>query len=74
MPRALVLDTEDSTLWMEGRLSLASEQLDLRLRVAPKDFSPLSLRTPVQISGSLADPQWQLQACRRLLERARLQR
>ncbi|MCU7372146.1 AsmA family protein [Paucibacter sp. O1-1] len=62
VPRALVLDTEDSTLWMEGRLSLASEQLDLRLRVAPKDFSPLSLRTPVQISGSLADPQWQLQA------------
>ncbi|MCX2863537.1 AsmA family protein [Paucibacter sp. PLA-PC-4] len=62
VPRALVLDTEDSTLWMEGRLSLASEQLDLRLRVAPKDFSPLSLRTPVQISGSLGDPQWQLQA------------
>lgn len=61
VPRALVLDTEDSTLWMEGSLSLATERLDLRLRVAPKDFSPLSLRTPVQISGSLGDPQWQLQ-------------
>jgi AsmA family protein len=61
VPDALLLDTADSTLWVEGSLSLASEQLDLRLQVAPKDFSPLSLRTPVQIRGSLAAPAVSLQ-------------
>ncbi|MET0517388.1 MAG: AsmA family protein [Burkholderiaceae bacterium] len=62
VPRALVLDTEDSTLWMDGSLSLVSEQMDLRLQVAPKDFSPLSLRSPVHVGGSLGDPQLSLQA------------
>jgi uncharacterized protein involved in outer membrane biogenesis len=57
VPRALLFDTDDSTLWMDGSLSLVTEQLDLRLQVAPKDFSPLSLRTPVHVGGSLGDPQ-----------------
>jgi uncharacterized protein involved in outer membrane biogenesis len=55
-PRTLVVDTRDSTLWAEGRVSLADEQLDLRLQVAPKDFSPLTLRTPVLVQGPLAAP------------------
>jgi len=61
-PRALVIDTQDSTLWIDGRLSLVSEALDLRLQVAPKDFSPLSLRTPVRIAGNLGAPQISLEA------------
>ena len=55
-PRALVLDTVDSTLWMDGSVSLASEAIDLRMVVAPKDFSPLALRTPIHLRGSLANP------------------
>ena len=55
-PRVLVLDTRDSTLWSEGSLSLANEALDLRLLVSPKDFSPLALRTPLHVRGSLGDP------------------
>ena len=55
-PRALVLDTTDSTLWVEGSLSLASEAIDLRVSSAPKDFSPLTLRAPIQLRGSFANP------------------
>ena len=55
-PRVLVLDTSDSTVWSEGSLSLANEELDLRLLVSPKDFSPLALRTPIHVRGSFADP------------------
>ncbi len=55
-PRALVLDTVDSTLWVDGSVSLASEAIDLRVVVAPKDFSPLALRTPIHVRGSLANP------------------
>ena len=55
-PRVLVLDTRDSTLWIDGSLSLASEALDLRVVVTPKDFSPLALRTPLHVRGSFSNP------------------
>lgn len=54
--RLWVLDTSDSTLWAEGSLSLATEKLDLRAMVAPKDFSVLTLRAPVLIQGSFSHP------------------
>lgn len=55
-PRVLVLDTSDSTIWLDGTLSLATENLDLRAVVAPKDFSPLTLRAPLHIGGTFASP------------------
>lgn len=55
-PRVLVLDTADSTLWIDGSLSLATEALDLRVVVTPKDFSPLALRSPIRLRGSFANP------------------
>lgn len=55
-PRLLVLDTTDSTLWLDGSLSMATEALDMQVHVAPKDFSPLALRTPIHLGGSFADP------------------
>ena len=55
-PRVLVLDTRDSTLWIDGSISLATEAMDLRVVVTPKDFSPLALRTPLHLRGSFADP------------------
>jgi uncharacterized protein involved in outer membrane biogenesis len=60
-PRLMVLDTVDSTAWVDGTLSLASEKLDLRLVVAPKDFSLLTLRSPVHVLGSFAQPSIQLE-------------
>lgn len=56
VPRVLLVDTRDSTVWVDGRLSLADEKLDLTARVAPKDWSPLALRTPLRIEGSLSEP------------------
>lgn len=56
VPRVLLVDTRDSTVWMDGRLSLADEKLDLTARVAPKDWSPLALRTPLRIEGTLSEP------------------
>lgn len=55
-PRTLVVDTNDSVLWMDGTLSLAQETLDLRVVVAPRDFSPLALRTPLRVSGPFSSP------------------
>ena len=55
-PRVLVLDTPDSTLWIDGSLSLASEAMDMRVVVTPKDFSPLALRTPLHLRGTFASP------------------
>jgi hypothetical protein len=37
-------------------VSLRDESLDLRFVVSPKDFSPLTLRTPVRVRGTLGKP------------------
>ena len=55
-PRLAVVDTRDSVVWLEGSLSLANETLDIRAIVAPKDFSPLALRAPLRVRGTLAQP------------------
>lgn len=56
-PRAMVVDTGDSNMWITGNLSLLKETLDLRAVVSPKDFSPLALRTPVRIQGTFGAPE-----------------
>ena len=56
-PRVMVLDTTDSSVWVDGSLSLANETLDLRAVVMPKDFSPLTLRTPLRVTGSFSNPE-----------------
>ena len=55
-PEVLLVDTRDSTLWAEGSLSLADEKLALVARVEPKDFSPLALRSPLHVDGTLGAP------------------
>jgi AsmA family protein len=52
----MVIDTSDTAIWVEGSLSLASEELALRAVVMPKDFSPLTLRSPLRVTGTFADP------------------
>jgi uncharacterized protein involved in outer membrane biogenesis len=61
-PRAVLLDTKDSTVVVEGTVSLASEKLDLRAVVAPKDFSPLTLRAPIRVGGTFESPKVSLEA------------
>ena len=60
-PRALVVDTGDSTVWADGSVSLKDEALDLRVVVTPKDFSPLALRTPLFVKGTLKAPRVSLE-------------
>ena len=55
-PRVMVVDTTDTTVWVDGSLSLATEQLNLRAMALPKDFSPLTLRVPLNVTGSFAKP------------------
>jgi uncharacterized protein involved in outer membrane biogenesis len=60
-PDLLLVDTTDSIIKIDGSMSLATEQLDLVARVLPKDISPLALRTPLRIRGSLGDPDLSLE-------------
>lgn len=60
-PRVLVVDTADSTVWIDGQVSLRDERMDLRATVAPKDTSPLALRTPLHVRGSFAEPEVSLE-------------
>ncbi|MCO5100644.1 MAG: AsmA family protein [Burkholderiaceae bacterium] len=52
----VLLDTPDSTVLVDGSVSLAKERLDLTVRARPKDFSPFTVRAPVHITGSFAQP------------------
>jgi uncharacterized protein involved in outer membrane biogenesis len=60
-PKVLVVDTPVTTLWVDGTVSLRDESLDLRVVVAPKNFSPLTLRTPVRVKGTFAKPEVSLE-------------
>lgn len=55
-PRTAVIDNRDSTLRIGGRVDLGDESLALALRARPKDFSPLALRAPVTLTGTLGAP------------------
>jgi hypothetical protein len=54
--RTLVLDTTDTNVIGSGTINMRDERLDLRLWPYPKDFSPLTLRTPISVQGTLAEP------------------
>ncbi|MCK7500848.1 MAG: AsmA family protein [Comamonadaceae bacterium] len=62
VPQVAVIDNRDSTVRIDGSVSLSDETLALRARTRPKDFSPLSLRTPVLIGGHLGKPEVGLDA------------
>lgn len=55
-PRVFVINTRESTIWIDGNVSLRNEGLDLRAVVSPKDFSPFALRTPIHVKGTLGNP------------------
>ena len=54
--RTAVFDTSDTLVRLEGTVNLRDEKLDLTVKPAPKDPSPLSLRVPIHVRGTLADP------------------
>lgn len=61
-PELAVLDNRDSTLHLSGRVDLRTESLALRVVTRPKDLSPLSLRTPVTVTGTMRKPEVGIEA------------
>ncbi len=53
---ALVLDTEDTNVSGAGTIDLGQEAINITLTPRPKDKSPLVLRGPIHIGGTLAKP------------------
>ncbi|SOD41427.1 AsmA family protein [Nitrosovibrio sp. Nv4] len=51
-----IIDTVDTNIIGEGQISLVEETIGMKLSPQPKDFSIVSLRTPVHISGTFKDP------------------
>ena len=56
-PRAFVVDTDDTIVTGTGSVNLKDESMRLELKPAPKDFSPLVLRVPLEIGGTLKKPE-----------------
>lgn len=51
-----IIDTSVTTLLITGKASLVDESLGLKLTAKPKNISPLTLRAPINVTGSFADP------------------
>jgi AsmA protein len=60
LAQALVFDTEINTLLGSGSIDLAQEKLDLTLIPKTKATSPVALRSPIYVRGTLARPQVQV--------------
>jgi AsmA family protein len=59
-----VIDNADSTIRLGGRVNLGDESLELVARSQPKDFSLLSLRTPITVTGTFGQPRLGLRTSR----------
>lgn len=53
---AIMIDTADTKVTGKGTLNLKNEQMDILLHAQPKDPSLLSLKTPIQVGGTLGVP------------------
>ena len=51
-----VIDNKDTTMLITGNLSLREEALSLTAVAKPKDVSLFTLRSPINITGSLSSP------------------
>lgn len=54
--RDLAFDTSEVVLRGSGNINLRDETLDLTIRPRPRNFSPLSLRTPLYVRGTFKQP------------------
>ncbi|SFN30316.1 hypothetical protein SAMN05216386_0369 [Nitrosospira briensis] len=51
-----IIDTADTNIIGEGQISLVDETIEMKVSPQPKDFSIVSLRTPVHIGGTFKEP------------------
>jgi uncharacterized protein involved in outer membrane biogenesis len=59
-----VFDNPDSTIRVAGDVDLRHETLALVARARPKDVSPISLRSPVTVTGPLSAPSFGIEGRR----------
>lgn len=62
--KAMVLDTEITTINGSGEINMVQETLNLELQPHTKVFSPLALRSPIYIRGKFAKPEVSLDKTR----------
>lgn len=55
--KTFVIDTADTVIKADGTIGLGAETLDLKVVPYPKDFSLLSLRSPIGIEGTFSEPE-----------------
>jgi len=55
-PQPVVVDTGRSTILVSGQVSLVDEKLALTVTSTPRHFTLISLRTPIDIGGTLSAP------------------
>jgi uncharacterized protein involved in outer membrane biogenesis len=54
--RTALFDTDDTLIAAGGTLDFRDERLDLTVKPLPKDLSPVALRVPLHVRGTLGDP------------------
>jgi uncharacterized protein involved in outer membrane biogenesis len=52
----ILIDTVDSKIFVDGKINLRDETLDIIIESRPKDASPLSANQPIHVDGSLLSP------------------
>jgi AsmA family protein len=64
VPETALIDTSDTTLLINGDVSLATEKLALVVKAQPHDMSLLALRAPLRVEGTFSQPQVRLDKSR----------
>jgi uncharacterized protein involved in outer membrane biogenesis len=54
--RTLIFDTTNTIVQGKGTINMRDETADLTIMPIPKDFSPLTLRNPIRMQGTFANP------------------
>ncbi|MDI1310499.1 MAG: AsmA family protein [Methylotenera sp.] len=51
-----LVDTPVTTIVLNGNINMGEEKLDLKMTAEPKNFSPLTVRSPLEITGTFLNP------------------
>ncbi|MCB5187770.1 AsmA family protein [Methylobacillus caricis] len=55
-PEVALIDTPVTLLLINGNVDMGEEKLDLLLAAKPKNFSPLTVRSPIKVQGTFVQP------------------
>jgi len=51
-----LIDTEVTTILLDGNVNMGEEKLNLRMTAQPKNFSPFTVRSPIEVNGTFLNP------------------